>query len=209
MSLKRILSIVALLAGIGIAARVALANGLPFFAPPPPIEMGAPEAWVVWPPDGQEFTLDELNEQNNRMKVIAQAFDPNDARIEGFQLFINGQLKGNFSPVGDTGETGFLVSAQTFWMLDPVEPGDYLVEVRATNQAGTSSEPAIARISIVAREIEMSFSVDKNTVKYGECTSLRWMVENAQEGSVKLNDENAPAEGERKVCPQRPSNNGS
>jgi hypothetical protein len=206
MNVKRILSIGLLLTTAVILARVAWASGLSFLQPPPPIEMGAPETWIVWPEEGQEYTLDELSEQENRIKVIAQAFDPNDVRIEGFQLFINGQLKGDFSPVGDTGETGFLVSSQTFWTVDPVEPGDYLVEVRATNQGGASSEPAIARISIVARDVEMTLSADKSTVKYGECTTLRWSVVNAQEGSAKLNDESVPFEGERKVCPQQPSN---
>ncbi len=51
--------------------------------------------------------------------------------------------------------------------------------------------------------VAMTFKADKSTVKLGECATLKWQVEHAQE--VRLDGESVPEVGQRKVCPQEAS----
>jgi uncharacterized Zn-binding protein involved in type VI secretion len=153
---------------------------------------GPPEAVLDWPVDG-EYLAEQL-------EVLAHAYDPGGKGIAEVQLFVNGQLVGP----GKLEGVSLLVKATQLWPADePPEPGEYLVEVRAVNRDGISSEPASAKITIVEEEVEISFTADQTTVKYGDCTTLRWTVENAE--SVELDGESVDAEGSREVCPTEPT----
>lgn len=49
-------------------------------------------------------------------------------------------------------------------------------------------------------EAQVSFTVDDDEIERGECTTLRWSVENVQ--AVYLDGEGVTGQGERKVCPE-------
>lgn len=78
------------------------------------------------------------------------------------------------------------------------------------DQAVPTGTPTVAQVIVTEEptpepvpEVDISFTAAKTTVKLGECVTLRWSVDNAQE--VRLDGEVVPAEGSRKVCPRQAS----
>lgn len=66
--------------------------------------------------------------------------------------------------------------------------------------AGQPTPTAAATATATPPAVTMEFSADKSVVKLGECATLKWAVENAQE--VRLDGESVPEKSQRKVCPQ-------
>ncbi|HEY85481.1 MAG TPA: FHA domain-containing protein [Chloroflexi bacterium] len=52
--------------------------------------------------------------------------------------------------------------------------------------------------------VKVSFSTEQSTLDYGDCTTLRWQVENAQ--NVALNGQQVGYTGNQEVCPRETSN---
>jgi uncharacterized Zn-binding protein involved in type VI secretion len=52
--------------------------------------------------------------------------------------------------------------------------------------------------------LQFEFTADQTTVSFGECTTLRWSVQNAQ--AVLLEGEKVASLGTQQVCPQEPAN---
>ncbi len=53
-------------------------------------------------------------------------------------------------------------------------------------------------------DLEIEFTADQTSVTFGQCTTLRWRVENAQE--VRLAGDKVGATGSERVCPTEPDN---
>ena len=165
---------------------------------------GLPDVPLVWldqPLDGDQRPLAEA------VRVQAHARDAAGPGIVQVRLYIDDQLVSS-TP---TDSAVPLVDAVLTWT--PSAPGDYLVEVRAVNRAGAVSQPAVARLTVAgelkgeeqaAQPLEISFTADQTTVKYGDCTTLHWSVSNAE--SIQLDGAGVPERGSRQVCPTEPTN---
>ncbi|MBN1217646.1 MAG: FHA domain-containing protein [Anaerolineae bacterium] len=51
--------------------------------------------------------------------------------------------------------------------------------------------------------VEIEFEAEQTSVSYGNCTTLRWTVQNAQ--AVRLNGEKVGSQGTQEVCPTEPA----
>jgi uncharacterized Zn-binding protein involved in type VI secretion len=156
-------------------------------------QSGPPKVSLDWPVDG-EYPPEPLD-------VLAHAYDPAGNGIVAIKLFINGRQEA----AGNVESVGYLVKGTQTWPAGgkKPEPGEYVVEVRAINSDGVSSEPSSARITIAEPEIEIKFTADQTTVRYGDCTTLRWEVKNAEK--AQLDGGAVDMQGSRQVCPTEPS----
>jgi hypothetical protein len=149
----------------------------------------APEVWLESPTEGSQLLLEEV-------EVQAQVHSPAGQGQVTLQLFVNGGLVQST----DLAVTEHMNVVPLAWQ--PAEPGEYIVEVRAVVN-GISSQPSLAQVRVVEKGLGVIFEADNATVRYGDCTTLRWTAENAQE--VALDGEPVPEGGSREVCPQGPS----
>ncbi len=98
------------------------------------------------------------------------------------------------------GLIGFIVVI----LLGAAGGGWYWWQTNANQQAAAPPEPTATATSTATETpppaMAMIFSAAKESVDLGECVSLSWQVENAQE--VRLSGEVVPAESSRQVCPR-------
>jgi len=161
----------------------------------------APQIWLDQPRDGSHHV------PGKAITVQAHGRDAHGPGIVEVRLYVNSTL---VSSVG-TDATAPLAEATLTWT--PPAPGDYVIELRAVNSSGAASEPATARVTIgpeaeepepdIPTPVQITFSADQTSLQYGECTTLRWGVSNAQ--SVQLDSESVPEQGSRQVCPMETS----
>lgn len=159
---------------------------------------GGPEVWLDWPVERDEpYPLNEV------IEIQSHSHDPGGARLSAVHLRIMGPDGGGVAYEDTMVSDGYVAHVVQEWK--PKEPGEYVVEVQSIRSDNVESEPDIARITVMGEDVVIEFTSDKMTVKYGECTMLHWTVKNAREGSVHLNGEPVPEEGEREVCPTDPT----
>ncbi len=159
---------------------------------PPTATPGPVEVWLDWPVDGAYPPA--------IFEIIAHAHDPSGVGLAEVQLWVNGEMAAA-TPVADQ---AYFVRTMQQWPADePARPGDYILEVRAIDRNGrTSPQPGSARITIVEPEPLLTFEADQTRLTLGECTRLRWRVENVEQ--VKLNGEDISPVGDQATCPRRP-----
>jgi uncharacterized Zn-binding protein involved in type VI secretion len=169
-----------------------LAGVAPGQASPLP-QAGAPRVSLDWPVDGK-YPPEPL-------EILAHAYDPGGNGIVAIKLYINGHPEAT----GKVESVGYLAKGLQVWPSGgkKPEPGEYVVEVRAVNSDGASSEPSSARITIAEPEIAINFTADQPMVRYGDCTTLRWTVENAE--AAQLDGGDVDMQGSQQVCPTEPS----
>jgi len=83
------------------------------------------------------------------------------------------------------------------WQWQPTTPGVYFLRV------GGASGPLSTTVKVtIGGEMPSpaAFWADETTLRPGECTTLHWTTENAQD--VQLDDTQVEPEGEMEICPQ-------
>jgi hypothetical protein len=157
-------------------------------APEAVANLPTPQVWLEWPLEDSQHPLGEIG-------IQAQVHNPGGQGPVTLQLLINGDPEQSMDLTGSE----HMSFVPLTWQ--PTEPGEYVIEVRVAAN-GIYGEPDYTRVRIV--ENLVVFTADKTTVRYGGCTTLRWMAENAQE--VVLEGKPVSTAGSREVCPQQAAN---
>lgn len=100
---------------------------------------------------------------------------------------------------------GIGVATWLIWQRFGSSPGQSAVDQAVATSAPTPVEVIVTKEPTPepVPDVDIDFTAAQTTVKLGECVTLRWNVDNAQE--VRLDGEVVPAEGSRKVCPREAS----
>jgi hypothetical protein len=175
----------------------------------------AQRAWIDVPLDGAQVDLPG--------EVIVHAHAHDDAGVAEMMLLVNGGAYRR-EPVRSPGAD--FTDVELAWA--PLEPGYYTLQVEAFNRAGGSvrSAPVIVLVAgqgpeqtamisqtatvlltpsrtplAPASPVTAVFVADSEQLTAGQCTMLRWQVENAT--AVSLDGAAVRSVDARQVCPQK------
>jgi len=113
---------------------------------------------------------------------------------------------GLWAVVGVLVVIGLLVGAFLVWQglrpPEPTTPQALAPEIPpATPFPSASGTPAPTQTAAPAAETRIEFSAEPLTVRFGDCATVSWAVDNSSD--VRLDGEMVPAAGNRPICPQK------